>query len=96
MEIILKEFGDLSKSKQTTDTAATKQMRADAANIAKQKGITAAERGVISDFIKTLNLYAEKYNIKSGNIFALLSKINDAMLKKIKEDPKQSQIEPEQ
>jgi len=54
-----------------------------AAKTASSETITPEERGIIIQVRKILTAYAEKNNLGSGNVFALLTKITDKMKAKI-------------
>lgn len=100
MEIIKEEMAeldntdtDLKSADSVTATDAAKNMRSNAKEISKQAGVTIQERGIIKQFVAMLTKYAEVSNIKSGNIFSILNKLNDNMAKQIKD---KSNNEPEQ
>jgi len=84
MEIIKEEldagaFGSdtVSKSSRVAD------LRAKAKDTTSASGVDAKERGIIQRIEKNLTKLAELSNIRSGNTFSLLKRINALMEKEI-------------
>ncbi len=101
-EIIKQEINNLLKENEEStedDFGQGSLTKSDAAqNLAQQRknmsqnqqGITNVERAVIQDFLKTLELAAQVSNIKTGNIFSLLNRVNKIIKQAIEKEAKNS------
>ena len=83
--IILEELGDQMQSTSTsqklgtgsvTATDASKNYRDKAQTSATQQGVDNKERAIIQQIENNLQRLADLSNIKSGNVFSVLSKLN--------------------
>ena len=84
IKIIKEEVQNALGGSSLTKSAASKDLTQQKKDVASgQEGITNLERGVIADFVKTLTTAAETENIKTGQIFSLLNKVNDVLKKRI-------------
>ena len=71
-----------------------KKYKQSAVDSAKQQGTDNKERGIISQIEKNLQTLAAVSDIKSGNVFAILNKLNKRMEEEIQKA--KSNNEPEQ
>ena len=71
-----------------------KKYKQSAVDSAKQQGTDNKERGIISQIEKNLQILAAVSDIKSGNVFAILNKLNKRMESEIQKA--KSNNEPEQ
>ena len=79
---VLQEQDGLGKSVVSKSTS-IKNLKQRSADAAAQKGIDNVERGIIQQLEKKLTKLAELSNLKSGNLFSFLKRINDLMEKEI-------------
>ena len=75
-----------------------KKYKQSAVDSAKQQGTDNKERGIISQIEKNLQTLAAISDIKSGNVFAILNKLNkmmEAEIQKIEGVPQEKEQSPE-
>jgi len=84
------EEGDFGKGSITKSDAAQNLAQKRKNMSQNQQGITNVERAVIQDFLKTLELAAQVSNIKTGNIFSLLNRVNKIIKQAIEKEAKNS------
>jgi len=73
------EFGKTSVSR----TDSTKNLRQRSRDAVSQKGIDNMERGIIQQIENNLSKLADVTNLRSGNTFAFLKKLNKLIEKEI-------------
>ena len=80
---ILEQQDGLGKSSVSKSSLA-KNLKQRSADTSSQKGVDNIERGIIEEIEKKLTKLAELSNLKSGNLFSFLKRINSLMEKEIK------------
>jgi hypothetical protein len=78
-EETLKSFGSDVSSKSNT----TKDLKQRASDVGKKGGVDDRERGIISRIETNLAKLADLTDIKSGNVFSVLKKLNSIIEKQI-------------
>ena len=89
-------LGNIGKTSVTTGQQ-VKKYKANAVDAEKQKGVDNKERGIITQIEANLQKLAALSDIKSGNVFAILNRLNKMMDVEIQKLDKASQApDPEQ
>ena len=83
LEIIEEEVDKAFGTDSMSRTDRTKDLRQKAKATASQKGVDAKERGIVQRIEQNLTKLADLTNIKSGNTFTLLKRLNALMEKEI-------------
>lgn len=83
LEIIEEEVDKAFGTDSMSRTDRTKDLRQKAKATASQKGVDAKERGIVQRIEQNLTKLADLTNIKSGNTFTLLKRLNAMMEKEI-------------
>ncbi len=83
LEIIEEEVDKAFGSDSMSRTDRTKDLRQKAKATSSQKGVDAKERGIVQRIEQNLTKLADLTNIKSGNTFTLLKRLNALMEKEI-------------
>ena len=79
-KIILEELGKDTVSR----TDASKDLKQRSRDMISQKGVDNKERGIIQQIEQNLAKLADLTDIKSGNVFAVLKRLNDIIEAQIK------------